>query len=63
MAIDGHSFALSTQGLVKLGINPEGHNGILTEDMEEFDLDKTVEVFTKKSYLEHNCCRRYPENG
>ena len=51
MAIDGHSFALSTQGLVKLGINPEFHNGILTEDMEEFDLDKTVELFTNSLTL------------
>ncbi|TFG21280.1 MAG: hypothetical protein EU530_00600 [Promethearchaeota archaeon] len=46
IAIDGHSFSLSSEGLRKLGINPENHDGILNEDMEEFNMDKLVNLFT-----------------
>ncbi|MHA1900075.1 MAG: amidohydrolase family protein, partial [Promethearchaeota archaeon] len=42
MTIDGHACSLSTRGLKSMKIDPEGHNGILTEDMEEFDMDKIM---------------------
>ncbi len=46
ISIDGHSFSLSSKGLRQLGINPENHDGILNEDMEEFNMDKLVNLFT-----------------
>ena len=44
MTIDGHAFSLSTRSLISLGIDPEGHNGVLTEDMKEFDMDKIMNL-------------------
>ncbi|MBN2157219.1 MAG: amidohydrolase [Candidatus Lokiarchaeota archaeon] len=46
IAIDGHSVSLSSLVLKKLGLNPDEHDGILNEDMEEFDMDKIVKLFT-----------------
>lgn len=42
--IDGHSSALSTAMLDKIGINPEGHNGILSGADHEFNQDKITEA-------------------
>ncbi|MHA1675235.1 MAG: amidohydrolase [Promethearchaeota archaeon] len=46
--IDGHAFSLSTLALEKIGIDPvaRNHNGILTEDMPEFDAEKLFGLIT-----------------
>lgn len=45
--IDGHSSALSTAMLKKIGINPEGHSGILTGADHEFNQGKITDTIAK----------------
>jgi len=47
MTIDGHACSLSTQGLISLNVDPKDHNGVLTEDMEEFDMDKIMNLIKR----------------
>ena len=42
--IDGHSSALSSKMLEKIGINPEGHSGVLTGEEHEKNQGKLTDV-------------------
>ena len=47
-SIDGHAFSLSTLALEKIGVDLAGHkhNGILTEEMPEFNVEKLFGMVT-----------------
>lgn len=50
-SMDGHSCSFSTPSLQRLGITSSTFDGILTEDMPEFDMDKIVQEFTSNLSL------------
>jgi len=51
LSVDGHAASFSSPALEKMGINPAGHSGILTEDMPEFSMDKIVGLVTREITL------------
>ena len=66
--IDGHSSALSTEMLRKVGIDPDGHNGILSGEAHERIQGKLTDVIAASITLPvlakgitnfHNTCAQY----
>lgn len=66
--IDGHSSALSTEMLKKIGIEPEGHDGILSGEAHERVQGKLTDVIASSITLPilakgianfHNMCAEY----
>ena len=69
--IDGHSTSASSSMLVKLGINPEGHDGILCGEENERNQGKLTDIISSAIGLKalsagiaklHNSCAEYGIN-
>ena len=48
LSIDGHACSLSSEALLSIGIDPTDHNGLLTEDMPEFDIEKLYQLVSDR---------------